>query len=1406
MQATPTLEIARFRQMDASARIRFGFLVALTLSTIVIAIIALLSALNWYGTPFLGATINPNMLVNAGLPSTSAGWNGLDAGLEIGDQIISINETPVRSPLRPDGVFYTDILRGIGNDADITVTFNRLLAVDEPLPAYCGTPVDQIAICTLSYQTSPLPIGDFLALFVIPFGSGLTVLVVTVILLLMRPSAPHTFPIVIVGLLLATHILVVFEANSTTVFAPLWMISGVLIGGMCVMLGMIYPNTTLFVNRRPWIRYIPLVVAVLISVYVVATYRTADIRGAGTVPIVGASIVVGLAVMAAFMWFYQRPFAPNLAVRQQANIVFIGLMLGMIPTIFWVIGQVTNVIIGERVIPFSIEATMPFFIVPILGIVYATLMRPEWDTDRFISRSITYGIMFLALVIGYFLLVLGASLVTTDVFAPRAIGVRANNPFLIALTIFIISMMFIPVRTSLQKRIDRIYYRTQHNYQDLLEKFNQKLTSLAGTDVMIREFRQLLEETFQPVNTFIFLLDNQSEAYVAYGDPFPETDVNFTKDGGVVDFLKNRETTIYLQPYKAWPTELHVDRARLNILKVSILSALVGSTELNGFVCIGPARSGRPYVNTQLRFVDTLVGQLAIAIERSQVIRSLERRVRELDVLQQVGQAVNFTIQVNDLLELISTQILKLIEADYFYIVLHDANTDMLYYAFFLEHDEREESRENLRWPAGSDLYSEILKRSQPLRLEDYARTMQQRGYNIQMENAHIRAWMGVPLISGAMTLGVVAAGTSDPTVRYTNEQFNIFSNIGALAAASIEKARLFTETNTRARQLSALNDISRELVATEGNIDRLLDLITSRAVEILNAEAGSLLLTAEDGSGDLEFKAAFGGTGHELIGTRLPAGHGIVGEVATTGKPRIVHDTMSEARWSGEVVPSGFHTASLLAVPLVAQESIIGVLEIINKKDGSIFVEDDVKLSTTFAGQAAIALENARLLKQTDEQLSQRVQELEALELIDRELNKTLDIRKVAEITIRWAIAQSGATTGLLGIVTDDGLYVRVAARYGYAPEDLPMGAEDELWPIDKGIVKRVMRTRNADLQPDVAIDPDYVPSLKNGRSQITVPLMSGSEVNALLVLESNRDRFGLLDLAWVQRLAEHASIAIANAQLYEELTRANDNKSEFVAFAAHELKNPLTSVKGYADTMRGPMSSMLSQEQMRTFAEVISTNADRMQNIIDDLRDIAASDAGKLEIILKPISFRNVLEDTLVPFQKQFEEKQQTVINCLIEPEEKELPLIMADYQKMIQVLTNFVSNAHKYSPPKSTITIDANVERRFITNRNRLLGDVLRISVTDTGIGMSEDDLKRIFREDYFRSPNEKAREQKGTGLGMMITKRIIEGHHGDVWVESELEKGSTFHFVIPLASEEDQIPDEAHIENTTEPASD
>ncbi|MFN7210723.1 MAG: GAF domain-containing protein, partial [Aggregatilineales bacterium] len=233
------------------------------------------------------------------------------------------------------------------------------------------------------------------------------------------------------------------------------------------------------------------------------------------------------------------------------------------------------------------------------------------------------------------------------------------------------------------------------------------------------------------------------------------------------------------------------------------------------------------------------------------------------------------------------------------------------------------------------------------------------------------------------------------------------------------------------------LNATSSQLATFFEDIEALLQNIVESAVTILDCEAGSLLLVDED-RGDLIFQVAVGGEGEALIGAHVPIGSGIVGMVAATGQYMIVNDPQHDPRWHGELGESStFSASSILAVPLSSRNRVIGVLEVMNKRDGTGFDDNNANLLMTFAGQAAVAIENANLFRRTDEALAERVRQLFNMQRIDQELNRTLDFQRVVDLTVDNAIRESGADAALLALVSEDRLHFEVVGCAGY-PERL--------------------------------------------------------------------------------------------------------------------------------------------------------------------------------------------------------------------------------------------------------------------------------------------------------------------------------------------------------------------------------
>lgn len=1356
----------------AASRALLAVTLVLAVVTAVAAAAYLVLALQWRQQPFLGVMVSRSLAVDGSYSLAETPWPGLSAGLQRRDHIVSINgQALAAAPDAFDEALYNfhSAVPRLSPDDTVTVGFSR-----PPGGEACPTPADGDGLCSVTYALRPFSTVDFIGFFLAPFITGLACFGIGIVVLWLRPNQATAVLAGAACLLLALVLCGLFDVNTSHALVPLWIAAITLLAAVTITLALVFPVHAALLYGRGWLIYLPLGVGLLAAAALVwlVIAPPAPAFQAGTPAF---ALVFGALITFSLSLLYHRRRASSLAVRDQSTTVLIGLALSGVPVLIWVVNTVAQVIDGAALVPFNVSVGTPFAILTPLSLAYAVLQYRIFDTDRVISQGITYGLMLLALVVGYFLLVFSASLFVTQG------ELAANNPLFVGLTVFLIALLFLPVRSFIQTRIDRLYYRQRINFQRHVDDFTHEIARSRDINRVIARLGEILNETLQPETAFVFVLQNQTGAFTAAGAPRPATDIQFAADTGIVTALDASDQILHLEPRQPWPLAVRSESARLRILNTRLIAGLRGSAATTGFVCLGPPRAGsRSYSYEHVLFVQNLVSQMAIAVERVQVVEALERRVNEQNVLTQVSQAANFKLDFDDLLELTSTQASRLIDAPFFYIVLADSSD--LFFAFFLENDERERERENQRWPLGRDLFSEVVRTNQGLLLDDYASALAQRALTDTLISPHVRAWMGVPLATNTQMIGMMAVGSDQPGKPYSEGQLQFFKDIAQLAATSIEKTRLFEETNQRARQLAALNEVSSAL-AGELNLDKLLELVTHSAVNILNAEAGSLLLRAEDSSSELEFKIAVGSAGQDLVGSRFSVRQGLAGEVVSTGRSIIVNDAMTDRRWAGEQSRSDFATRTVLAVPLTAKGQTIGVLEILNKQHDQRFDDEDARLLSTFAVQAAVAIENVRLFSLTDAQLNARVSELETLEQVDTELNRTLDLNQVADIAIRWAMNITRAPAAALGLVAASPPRLEIVAAVGYGDDDYPVGAEGRLWPLT-GAFARVLRQRRGDMVSSSSMD--FVPCLRGSTSQIILPMVAGGDVNGLLIVETNRaPQLTLVHLAQLYRLSDHAGIALANAQLYAELTRANDSKSEFVSFVAHELKTPMTSIKGYTELLLLSGGGQLEPQQ-ETFLRTIRANIERMNTLVSDLNDVTKMETNNLHMELRAVSFANVLTETLRPLQRQIEDRQQTLeINL-----PADLPALYGDQNRLIQVLTNLLSNAHKYTPAGGRIAITGEVvPNRW--NASQRAEPVCHVMVRDTGIGMSPEDVNRLFTP-YFRSENPLAREQSGTGLGLTIVRGIIERHNGRIWVESEIGQGTVFHFTVPLAPSAEAAP--------------
>ncbi|MEZ0396033.1 MAG: GAF domain-containing protein [Anaerolineales bacterium] len=1290
---------------------------------------------SWLRLPFIGGFVEQTMMINNTLPADPAAWPLFEYGQASNHFVESIAGVPV------------------SNAADMRQVLSRFVP-GETVPIGLRTPNGHETVEVTLSIFSP---ADRLGQLYIPFGVGLVYLIMSLWIFGLRrnESTGRAFAIFATSVALVTGGL--FDLFTTHYLTYLWSLALPLTGGALIDLALVFPQQVRWSTKYPYLRWMGYFIALGLFAYAAVTIFDYEHPTAYISAWRLAYRFVGLGI--AFflgMLIYRSLTSHSPIVRNQARTI---LLWGVIPS-FGAI-SIWLLFIATGPIPYSSWILAPLAIFPF--VTGFTILRFRFlQSDYLMRQSALYALLTVLAVGGYALLVSGLSLIFGQ-------ALQADHPAVVGLIVFVLALALNPFRNRLQQIIDSVFFRGERIYQQRVESVTRELTNIIDLNAILRILRQNITSSLLPDRLHIYVYDSLNEQYIAAPDENgqPTSDIRFSRDSALVQTLTRDRLPIFIDA-ETLPAALQPDRARLALLGAQLFVPLPGGEHLTGWLALGPRRSGELYRSQDVKFLDLLSAQASIAIERAQVIYNLERRVREMNILSRVASGVNITVAFDDILELIYAQTDQVLPVDNFHITLYNKENNYFYYAFCLEQDDRLPSRENIPLPPSQGLSPEVIRLRRGLMTNDYVRECQARG--VTPASSGIFAWMGVPMNAGAETIGALSIASRDPSVVYTPAQQDLLQAIAEQAAGAIVKARLLQESERRARQLTYLTEITRQLTGTLES-EPLLHKILESAISILNCEAGTLFLVDEQ-TDELIFRVVIGPVAENLVGTRLPPGTGIVGEAVQKRRPIISNNVLDTAAWSASTdEKTGFITKSILAVPMIVKERVVGVLEVINRKDNLPFVEDDQNLLAAFAGQAAVALENARLYTLTDQELNARVEELSVMQRIDRELNASLDVARAMRITLEWAMRQFQADAGLIGIVEEKGL--RLMAQQGY--DALAETYKDTLMPLEQPALRGAV----ASGQPQrVRLQENQPGLLGDARSQVAVPIRREANVIGVILMESRSPLEQTeASMAFLSRLSDHAAIAIANAQLYNEVQAANVAKSEFVSFVAHELKNPMTSIKGYTELLAAGAVGPITEMQAN-FLNTIRSNVERMSTLVSDLNDNSKIEAGRLRLDFKAVDVAEVVDEVVRSVSRQVEEKKQ-VINLKLP---KDLPKVWADRTRLAQILTNFVSNAHKYTQEGGLINIGAESAANQWDPEGA--ARVVHLWVQDNGIGISLEDQKKIFQK-FFRSDDQKAREAPGTGLGLNITKSLIEMMGGKVWFESEFRQGTTFHFTVPVS---------------------
>ncbi len=578
-----------------------------------------------------------------------------------------------------------------------------------------------------------------------------------------------------------------------------------------------------------------------------------------------------------------------------------------------------------------------------------------------------------------------------------------------------------------------------------------------------------------------------------------------------------------------------------------------------------------------------------------------------------------------------------------------------------------------------------------------------------------------------------------------------------------------------RLRELNVLLGISKSVTA-QLHLDKVLDRVVEGALFITRAEEGMLWLR-EEGQGDtLHLQTAQGLGERRSLVQVLDAGESIVGQALRGNKPLRL---AAERGARPILVRGGYAVSALLAVPLLYKGQSIGILAVANRTPGRPFGTNDEAMIQALADYAAIAIENARAYRATDEALAQRIKEVTDLYEITQTVTSTLDQNEIFDTVTAKIGEMFRVEAGSLMLLDEEAQELEFVTSW--------MGEEESLrgvrLKLGQGIAGQVAISHQPAVVNNAYQDDQFFNEVdaQTGfvtRSILCVPLMVHDRCTGVMELLNKLDGpFTQEDVERLNNVARPLAIALENARLYREAQEMHLAQSRFVQSVAQELRSPLTAIKGYSSMLLSGAMGPLEPGALDSVAK-IEESTDYLIELMEDMLDIARLETGETQLELEPISLKEVVTQVTASYKERFKDKGMR-LNVKVS---SRLPLVYADRARLSQVLNSLLMNAYLYTLPKGRVTVEARLGSRHRRRDDR--NKWITVSVADTGIGIAPEDLPHVF-DRFFRAEHPVVQHHSGRGLSLSIAKSLVELHGGKIWVESEPGKGSVFSFTLPVA---------------------
>jgi len=601
-------------------------------------------------------------------------------------------------------------------------------------------------------------------------------------------------------------------------------------------------------------------------------------------------------------------------------------------------------------------------------------------------------------------------------------------------------------------------------------------------------------------------------------------------------------------------------------------------------------------------------------------------------------------------------------------------------------------------------------------------------------------------------------------------------------AGMTAEIERLRDELAEVREQLAATSEVLAVIGRSAFDLESLLETVVESARKLCGAATGQVFLV--DGG---MYRFAYG-SGLRPEYREFAANNPVVldrgtlvGRVALDRRATQITDVLADPDYGlmDAQRVAGYRT--IMGVPMLLEGEVVGVLSVFRTQVDP-FSDRATEVLTAFAAQAALAVRNVdlvRALESRSGELERKVTQLEALDVVGQAVSSSLDLTEVLNAIITQAVRLSGADGGSISEFDEDSRQFRLETVCGTSPKVRDDLRGTRIGLDDSFLGKAATRRKPMEIPDlrDAPLDPHLRALADDGwRSLVAVPMLREDRiVGAMVVRRHTPGRFPEEIHDLLATFASQSALALTNAQLYRQLERqsaalevASQHKSDFLASMSHELRTPLNAIIGFSEVLLERMFGELNERQDEYLRDIWSSGKHLLE-LLNDILDLSKIEAGQMVLNRSEFDVGESLEYCL-SLVRERAIKQRIVLSLEVEPE---VGLLNADRLRVRQVVLNLLSNAVKFTPDGGRVQVRASMRDQDLV-----------VTVADTGPGVAAEDRQRIF--DSFQQGTRHTEQVEGTGLGLTLSKQIVELHGGRIWIDSEPGNGSTFGFALPAGS--------------------